>query len=687
MCGQHWTSVDRSSQFFVPLGHNYPDVITSVKAGGFMATINKYANPKDGKVYRVLAFGRISTEKQDEKSLEDQEQYILEYLHRVMPDAQFEITVIAGRGSGQYLDREEFLELRDKVSSGQYDIVIAEDLARILRRVQAFNFCEEAEDAATRVITINDNLDTKNENWEQTAFFAAYKHASFCSETSRRIRRSHRNRFKQGAIVLEMQYGYIKPHPKANDEEVHKDPAAIPIYAKWISMLEAGATYSEVARWLNANNVPVDPPKRKKRKDRCEKWTCAMVRRLTYNPLLKGERHRNKRMAIRVNKTGRPKLVEAPPEELLIRKVPHLAFVEPDRWDRLIRQLDKRNKKYSRSKESKNHPRSGIPKRRTRWPGQHLRCGVCGRFFVHGGHGKKARMMCNGAREYACWNALTVNATQVAEAVAGDIRELVRAIPSFDEDWAREYETQRTQLQVSKDAELGLVTDQLRKEDKELENLIGALASLGQSPSVLERIKSSESNIQLLKDRRQKLEQSSRQTVALPSMEEIIAVADESFKDLAVECEEFGRLMKLVVTEFYVLPYQLADGGRIQAKIAFKACLAPLLGHSDLDLLQFDRIVDLLKEPKRLRFLGPVVERVNAGEKHAAIAEELGIFKSEVGYAMVLHRRMEALGITDPWVAVTNASQAFDSYKRVRNPIFEFEPLEGYETTRHPKAA
>lgn len=652
-----------------------------------MSNVHKYSKPKNGDTFKVLAFGRISTKHQDEKSLEDQEQYVLEYLQRIMPDAKFEITAIAGQGSGQYLDREEFVELSDKVASGQYDIVIAEDLARILRRVQAFTFCEDAEDNATRVITINDYLDTKDDNWRQTAFFAAYKHASFCSETASRIRRSHRNRFMQGAIVLEVQYGYIKPHPKANDEHVHKDPAAIPIYEKWISMLEAGAKYSEVARWLNKNSVPVDPPKRKKRKNRCEKWTGATVKRLTYNPLLKGERHRNKRITTRINKTGRPKLIDAPPEELLIRKVPHLAFVESDRWDRLIRELDRRNKKYQRSKEKKNDPRAGIPKRKTRWPGQHLRCGVCGRLFVFGGHGKKYRMMCNGAREYTCYNSLTVDAVQVAEAVAGDIRDLVRDLPSFNDDWASQYEAQRKKLQVSKDAELGRVAEQLKNEERELKNLIEGLASLGQSEAILKTIDSKESSVNKLKDNKYQLEQADRQTVALPSWEEIMAVADESFTDLAVECEEFGRLMKSVVTDFFVLPYQLADGGAIQPRITFRACLAPLVAHPSIDLLQFVRMVDLFKEPKRLRFMRPVVERVNAGEKHAEIAEQLGIFKSEVGYAMMLHRRMQALVISDPWIAMTNASQVYDSYKRVRNPIFNFEPLEGFEVTRHPKTA
>ena len=42
----------------------------------------------------------------------------------------------------------------------------------------------------------------------------------------------------QGGIVLEVQYGYIKPHPKATDEEVYKDPDAVEVYETWFSMLE-----------------------------------------------------------------------------------------------------------------------------------------------------------------------------------------------------------------------------------------------------------------------------------------------------------------------------------------------------------------------------------------------------------------------------------------------------------------
>lgn len=282
---------------------------------------------------------------------------------------------------------------------------------------------------------------------------------------------------------------------------------------------------------------------------------------------------------------------------------------------------------------------------------------------------------------------MTVDAAEVANAVAGDIRELVRSLPSFDEAWVAEYESQRLAMLKTQNSELKRVKAELAKEKRSVENLIGALAELGSSPSVLEKIRAGESKVQLLKDRVHQLEKASSETIALPSLEEIVAVSDKSFEDVAIADQNFGRMMKSVVDEFFVLPYRLADGGHVQPKIAYRACLASLVDHPDLELLQFDRVVDLTKKPRRLRFLEDVVEMVDSGAKHAEIAAELGIFKTEVGYAMALHRKMLALGIDDPWVPVTCSDQVVDYFKRVRNSQFNFKPLAGFEETRHPNAA
>ena len=146
-------------------------------------------------------------------------------------------------------------------------------------------------------------------------------------------------------------------------------------YERWFTMLENGASFAEVADYLNETGIPVGPSCRNTR------WNDKMVGRVTRNPILKGIRVWNDRMSKRVNKTGRRKSIKAPPEERLERHCPHLAFFTTERYDRLIRMLANHNTKYRRAKDGEIDVRANVPKKRTRYPGQSICCGICGRLL------------------------------------------------------------------------------------------------------------------------------------------------------------------------------------------------------------------------------------------------------------------------------------------------------------------
>ena len=306
--------------------------------------------PRRGSTLKVLLICRVSDPgpgKQDVKSNEDQEAEYRKWV-KDRVDVPFEVTVIAGTGSGEYLDREESKRAYAELESEEFDLAIAEDLGRIFRRVHAFLFCEAAEDVGTRVIAPNDYLDTAREGWRLCAFFAALRHEMYNADTGKRIRRTLRNRFRQGEAFQFVIAGYIKPKKKSVDDKIHdsqvtKDPAAEPVYDEWFTRLEKGATFAEVADWLNAIGFATGPYHRNK------EWDGRMVGRVTRNPILKGVRVRNERMSKRINKTGRRKSIKAPEKERLERERPHLAFIEPKRYDRVIRMLKERNAKYKRN--------------------------------------------------------------------------------------------------------------------------------------------------------------------------------------------------------------------------------------------------------------------------------------------------------------------------------------------------
>ena len=124
-------------------------------------------------------------------------------------DGPVEWTFIAGQGSGECVDRQQVLEADELVSSGAQDLVVMEDLSRHMRRVHAVLFCEACEDVDTRLVAINDDIDTCKE-WRLHAFFAAMKHEQSNKDTSLRIKRTLQNRFLQGEVVQCPIYGYIK---------------------------------------------------------------------------------------------------------------------------------------------------------------------------------------------------------------------------------------------------------------------------------------------------------------------------------------------------------------------------------------------------------------------------------------------------------------------------------------------
>jgi DNA invertase Pin-like site-specific DNA recombinase len=641
-------------------------------------SFRNYQEPKNGRVFKVIGVCRISTEHQDTRSLDDQKALYKSHLDRMLQGKyEYEIEFLASQGSGENLERKDYLQLCEMVGAGKHDVVIAEDLGRICRRLQAHLLCEEAEDTATRVIAINDAVDTAVEGWQPGAIFASFRHDMYNRDTSKRIRRSLQNRFMQGGVFQFTIFGYIKPHPGATDAEVTKDPAAEPVYEKWFSLLEQGASFQEVADWLNDEKVPLG------KYCRSTRWSGTMVGRITRNPILKGIRRRNQRVTIRENRSGRHKTIPAPDAEKLYREVPHLAFIDKERFDRLNRKLHLENAMF---KSSKRTNRTGLSKKDTRWPGQHLRCGICGRLYVFGGHGMKERMMCHGVRNRLCWNSMSVSGDEVALAVAEFVRKQIENLPDFDETWNAEYRAELEVQTVARCQDLKKLETELTNAQRRLQNLIDTAAQVGSSDALVEQIRFTQGNVGEIRDKISLLREAQILTPDLPTAEQIRLVGKEVFAELALDHPEFRRLMKKLVDCFYVLPYRLIGGGMVQPKVRFQVSLLHLLSDHQqlgLDQLVVDGLVDLTRSPQRVAMREQAVSLRQQGLKHSEIGVQLGITKTAVGYALKLHRLMEAQGITDPWQPVYRADEVKDYFPSIRHPRFKFTPLEGFEETKH----
>ncbi len=308
------------------------------------------------------------------------------------------------------------------------------------------------------------------------------RHELYNADTSKRIQRSHQNLFDQGGMCQHLIYGYRKEPGSKTDDAMSKDPGAEPIYREWFDKLKGGASFAEVADWLNEQGVPVGPL------CRGSKWDGTMVGRVTRNPLLKGLRERNRKMSRRVNKSGKYRAVAAPPEMLRTRECPHLAFLEPDLFDEVNELLKVRNENHRRAKEGISDPRKGVPKKRTQWPAQQVCCGVCGRIMTCQGKKDRRTLVCSGAASYRCWNSVSLNLNIAGEKLVGAIAAAIGQLPGYDAALAATVERQTEQVLSTRNQRHRQLGGEITDAKRQLDNLTEALAQSGGSAVLREKL-------------------------------------------------------------------------------------------------------------------------------------------------------------------------------------------------------
>ena len=642
-----------------------------------MSVLNPPLVPQNGHTLEGMIICRVSdprSGKQDERSNDDQEAQHRRWLEP-RTDWPVNLKVIAGSGSGEILDREEAKLAEEELFTGKYDFVLTEYLGRIFRRLQAFLFCEAAEDVGTRVIAPNDLVDTAREDWRMAAFFAAMRHEMHNTDTSKRIRRTHRNRFTQGGVFQYVVYGYIKPPGAKGEDDVKKDPAAEPIYDRWFTMLEEGATFSEVADWLNTCGIPTGPFCHR------DSWDGKMVARVTRNAILKGLRVRNDKMAKRINRTGRRITVKAPPEERLERSCPHLAFIEPKRYDRVVRLVNERNAKYRRRGENGRDTRAGVSKKRTRWPGQHLYCGICGRLYVYGGHGQREHLMCSGAREHKCWNWVTVDGPLAATKIIDAVHQEIEVLPGFSDRLVAKLREEVERLCSSRRERLQQIDRELGRVERHVANIVQFIREGHHSRSVANDLKLLEAERARLEDERESILQRPDDVPELPPIKEVKSHAREAMQCHTADPPAFGRLMRRWIPKIVVFPIRLIDGGHVLLRARFRLQLASLAGEAGrlsqvADTLTRVVSVDLFDARQRELHRRQVCELRASGMTEKQAAAEIGITHTAAQRAAALQRLMDRLGLDEPYVELDAPPEDYAKLRRHHHPRYIFDPLD-----------
>ena len=627
--------------------------------------------PKDGRTLKVIRIARISTTNQDERSLDDQ-LALLQQQVEAMHNGPVKYFDLATQGSGEKLDREELQKLEEMIESGEYDLVIAEDLARICRRLHAITICELCEDFDTRLIAINDRVDTSDERWRDGAFISSWHHERSNKDTSDRIKRSLRNRFINRAILADPGPFYFVPDDAKTIDDVVKHPDAVEVVETGIQMLEKECYYSEVADWLNDIGFLVGGQSKQSR------WNGKLVKERFLDTRLKGIEEWNTNKSVRDNKSGRRKSKKSDPDEILTREVPHMAFLEPVRYERLKTMLERKNSRNHRSGDPSSDPLLHRPKKRTPFPGQSMFCGICGRKLVFGGHGQKHHLMCDGARQYQCWNGATVDGRLAAHKIAEAILSEYEMLPEFDQSFLSLINEEADRADETRQSEAKKVQMEIRKCEHEIENYISFIAE-GQSSAVRKRLIDAEEKLVDLQSRLHDLQNLPCERIEIPTSGQLRLHAREVLQGTLPFTWEFNKIIRHLVPRIVVFPHRLIDGGHIELRCKFRLHLGSVCQDQQTrealrEPLERTLCVDLFNPPQREEFRMEVMRLRETG-KEREIADRLGITVTAAQRAAKLQRMMNEIGVTDPYQPVTEPPTDYTKLRRHLHKRFDFQPL------------
>jgi hypothetical protein len=637
--------------------------------------------PRNGHTFVVGIVARISgCANQKDVSLEDQQDHAKAVVAEHYPDytGPVEYRVIATKGKGERLDRPELDLIEQMLRTREVDVLVCEDIGRLVRGVEAVRLCGVAVDHGTRVLAPHECIDTYDDTWEEDVIDACGDHVSHNAHTSKRLKHKLMNRFKKRMGVTPGPiFGYIKG--KTYDDW-RKDPDANWVYAEWKRILRAELNCSAVGDWLNQNGIPTGTHARRK------KWNGKMVRRITANPILQGMPGRGFKKTIKHNETGRRIAVKNPKGPTLL-EYPHLAVWTPAEFDELNALLDAKNRRFGRKPVNGIDPLLRVPRKRTRFPAQYCQCWYCGRHYVRGANGETNNLMCSGARDWSCWNSVGFNGALAARRIIeATMAELYR-LEGFDEQFRAMAREAAREGGVDLNGRRAKLKHEQQTVLKTKENLLAAIREYGPKPMFKEDMAEIEATEMRLAREQYELDQLAGQRLQLPdSVVQVRQMLVEQFEKLAIDSPEFGDFMRQLVPEFHVYLVRLCDGGhplpRARVTLALGSIVPDIAHVAAINgLLTRQLTLDLFERPpQRERIRVEAVRLAAQGLDQRDIARRLPekAPQAAVQRALALDRKMRELGLDSPYVFLAEPPTDYPKLRRHRNPKYRFEPLDGY---------
>ena len=414
---------------------------------------------------RAAIYARFSSDKQNEKSCEDQADLCAAWIERQGWTVVKTYLDSAVSGAST-VNRIGLGRLMRDARAGQFDVVVAEALDRLSRdQADLAKIRKDLNFLEIGISTVQDG--------EVGAMHIGLKGLMgelYLADLAQKTRRGQSARVREGASGGGRSYGYDPVPGRPGELAINAREAAIVrrIFAEYV----AGRTPRQIVSALNADGVP---------SPRGGKWNSSTVngsaqRRngLIVNRLYAGEIVWNRQRFIKDPATAKRISRLNPESEWIVSPAPHLAIVDPETFAAATAsKLGKGFRKPYASRKPK-HLLSGL-----------LKCGCCGASYTIIG---RDRLGCAGFRERGdCANGRTVERRHIEGRVLIALQARL-AEPELIAEYVRTYREERTRLAATERRERAVLQRRLADITMSIERIVDRVVDGSASDALVARL-------------------------------------------------------------------------------------------------------------------------------------------------------------------------------------------------------
>ena len=222
----------------------------------------------EGKL-RIAGYCRISVDEEldrDNTSIENQKAIIADYISKTFQAAKLDFYEDRDRSGYTFEQREGYQQLRKKMLTHEYDILIIKDFSRFSRRnSKGLVELEDLRDAGMRIISIGDSIDYPTfDDWTAIQFRFLINEMPV-TDTSKKVKSVIKRRQEEGKWICAVPYGYIMSNSKTMQFEV--DEPAAEIVRQIFQLYSDGWGYKKIANYLTDLHIPTPRMSEKSRKE------------------------------------------------------------------------------------------------------------------------------------------------------------------------------------------------------------------------------------------------------------------------------------------------------------------------------------------------------------------------------------------------------------------------------------